>query len=148
MASEILFHAEEGGTLLPENLHAVLSQWIESVIVERGGEAGAVNYIFCGDNYLHQMNVEYLSHDTLTDIITFPYEHFPLVSGDLFISTERVADNANDRKISYSEELHRVIIHGVLHLCGQGDKTETEAAEMRKLEDWALGLRPDILLEK
>lgn len=93
------------------------------------------------------MNVEYLNHDTLTDIITFPYEHFPLVSGDLFISTERVTDNATDRKISYSEELHRVIIHGVLHLCGQGDKTETEAVEMRQLEDWALGVRPDLLLE-
>ncbi|WP_020571632.1 rRNA maturation RNase YbeY [Neolewinella persica] len=146
MATEILFHLEEGGTLLPENLHAVTSKWIESVIVERGGQAGAINYIFCGDDYLLQMNVEYLNHDTLTDIITFPYEHFPLVSGDLFISTERVTDNATDRAINYSEELHRVIIHGVLHLCGQGDKTEQEAEEMRQLEDWALSLRPDALL--
>ncbi|MFK8163325.1 MAG: rRNA maturation RNase YbeY [Lewinella sp.] len=147
MASEILFHVEEGGLALPENLHAVTSQWIDSVIVKREGKAGAINYIFCGDDYLHQMNVEFLSHDTLTDIITFPYEHFPLVSGDLFISTERVADNATDRKISYSEELHRVIIHGILHLCGQGDKTEAEATEMRQLEDWALGLRPPVLLK-
>lgn len=84
------------------------------------------------------MNVAYLQHDTLTDIITFPYEPFPLVSGDLFISTDRVADNATELGNSYKEELHRVIIHGILHLCGQGDKSDTEVAEMRKLEDWAL----------
>ncbi|MCL4165851.1 UNVERIFIED_CONTAM: hypothetical protein GTU68_001402 [Idotea baltica] len=147
MASEILFHVEEGGTPLPEDLRASTSQWIEKIITEREGKTGAINYIFCGDDYLHQMNVEYLSHDTLTDIITFPYEHFPLVSGDLFISTERVAENAVDRKIDYTEELHRVIIHGILHLCGQGDKTEAEASEMRQLEDWALGLRPESLKE-
>ena len=93
------------------------------------------------------MNVEFLDHDTLTDIITFPYETFPLVSGDLFISTERVADNAADLQVPYQDELHRVIIHGVLHLCGQGDKTEEQAVEMRRLEDWALGLRPEELLE-
>lgn len=91
------------------------------------------------------MNLEYLDHDTLTDIITFPYEEFPVVSGDLFISTERVADNAKDLLTNYTDELHRVIIHGVLHLCGQGDKTEAEADEMRRLEDWALGLRPATL---
>lgn len=141
MLPEILFHVEEGGKTLPENQHALLCSWIESVIVERGGEAGPINYIFCGDDYLHAMNVEYLEHDTLTDIITFPMADFPVVSGDLFISTERVADNASDLKSSYTDELHRVIIHGVLHLCGQGDKTEEQAAEMRKLEDWALGLR-------
>ncbi|MFT5997726.1 MAG: putative rRNA maturation factor [Neolewinella sp.] len=141
MTAEILFHVEEGGTALPQIAHAQVSSWINAVIDERGGKAGAINYILCGDDYLHQMNLEYLDHDTLTDIITFPYEHFPHISGDLFISTERVADNATDRKISYAEELHRVIIHGILHLCGQGDKTEAEATEMRKLENWALGLR-------
>jgi rRNA maturation RNase YbeY len=146
MASEILFHVEEGGTELPEGFHVQVSAWINTIITERGGKAGAINYIFCGDDYLHQMNMEYLDHDTLTDIITFPYEYFPLVSGDLFISTERVVDNAADRKIGYEEELHRVIIHGILHLCGQGDKTETEATEMRQLENWALGLRPEPLL--
>lgn len=146
MASEILFHVEEGGTEFPEVLHVQASAWIEAIITERGGKTGAINYIFCGDDYLHQMNVEYLDHDTLTDIITFPYEYFPLISGDLFISTERVADNAADREIGFEEELHRVIIHGILHLCGQGDKTEEEAAEMRQLENWALGLRPESLL--
>jgi rRNA maturation RNase YbeY len=148
MIAEILFHVEEGGTALPESLHAELSAWIKTIIDERGGKTGAINYIFCGDDYLHEMNVEYLEHDTLTDIITFPYEYFPLVSGDLFISTERVADNATDLKTSYEKELHRVIIHGVLHLCGQGDKTAIEATEMRRLEDWALSIRPVTMLQK
>lgn len=142
METEILFHEEEGGQILSEELQPAVRQWIESIVSERGGQVGAINYIFCGDEYLHQMNVEYLDHDTLTDIITFPYEAFPVVSGDLFISTERVADNANDLKTKYTDELHRVIIHGVLHLCGQGDKTDQEASEMRRLEDWALALRP------
>lgn len=137
-----MFHTEAGGTEVPTEQEPLLRQWIEAVIQRREGQTGAINYIFCGDEYLHQMNVEFLDHDTLTDIITFPYESFPLVSGDLFISTERVLDNAADLKLSYQDELHRVLIHGVLHLCGQGDKTEEQAAEMRRLEDWALGLRP------
>ncbi|TXF90625.1 rRNA maturation RNase YbeY [Neolewinella aurantiaca] len=146
MASEILFHTEEGGNPPAEGSWQELRTWIVAVITQRGGKASAINYIFCGDNYLHQMNVEYLDHDTLTDIITFPYEAFPLVSGDLFISTERVADNASDLGSSYTDELHRVIIHGILHLCGQGDKTDEEAKEMRELEDRALSLRPASLL--
>ncbi|WP_273447517.1 rRNA maturation RNase YbeY [Neolewinella agarilytica] len=146
MEQDILFHTETGGTEVPTAQEPLLRQWIETVIQRKEGQAGAINYIFCGDEYLHQMNVEFLDHDTLTDIITFPYETFPLVSGDLFISTERVADNAADLQVAYQDELHRVIIHGVLHLCGQGDKTEEQAAEMRKLEDWALELRPKELL--
>ncbi len=146
MSSDILFHVETGGYHLPEDQHLPLSNWITEVISARAGTAGNINYIFCGDTYLHKMNVEYLDHDTLTDIITFPMDEFPIVSGDLFISTERVADNARDLNVSFLEELHRVIIHGVLHLCGQGDKTEAEGQAMRALEDWALALRPANLL--
>ena len=146
MEHEILFHAEEGGTPPSEARQALLTEWIEAVIIAREGQPGNINYIFCGDDYLHRMNVEYLDHDTLTDIITFPYEVFPLVSGDLFISTERVADNAGELSTTYEDELHRVIIHGVLHLCGQGDKTEAEANDMRSLENWALSLRPEALI--
>jgi len=144
---EILFHLEEGGTGIPEAQQVQLAEWIDAVITARSGQTENINYILCGDEYLHRMNVEYLAHDTLTDIITFPMADFPAVSGDLFISTERVADNADDLGVSYEDELHRVIIHGVLHLCGQGDKTEQEAAEMRRQEEWALGLRPQLLLE-
>lgn len=146
MSSEILFHVESGGEKLPEELHGGLAEWISAVIAARDGKVGAINYIFCGDDYLHTMNVEYLDHDTLTDIITFPMDVFPVVAGDLFISTERVADNAKDLQVPFQEELHRVIIHGVLHLCGQGDKTDEQAADMRKLEDWALSLRSTSLL--
>ena len=135
----IHFH-EEGGTA-PTTPPDRLTGWIETVVRARGGRLGEVNYIFCSDDYLHQMNVEYLDHDTLTDIITFPYGDFPEVSGDLFISTERVADNAADFGEAYTDELHRVMIHGILHLCGQGDKGETEAADMRELERWALEQR-------
>ena len=106
-----------------------------------------MNYIFCSDDYLHAINLEYLQHDTLTDIITFPYAEFPLVSGDLFISTERVADNAAEFGELYPDELHRVMIHGVLHLLGQGDKVEADAQAMREAEQWALSLRTKALKE-
>lgn len=90
--------------------------------------------------------MEYLQHDTLTDIITFPYSDFPLISGDLFISTERIAENAEEFGERYADELHRVMIHGILHLCGQGDKSEEESRGMREQEQWALSLRPPTLL--
>ena len=139
--AELSFHEATGGQAPPEAQYDGLTHWIETVITERGGTLGVLTYIFCGDDYLHEMNVSYLDHDTLTDIITFPYGSFPEVSGDLFISTERVEENARELEVDYEEELHRVMIHGVLHLCGQGDKTEAEARAMRELEDWALGLR-------
>ena len=147
MEPEILFHTEAGGRALPEALHAAYAGWIDAVITARSGKTENLNYIFCGDDYLHRMNVEYLDHDTLTDIITFPMADFPAVSGDLFISTDRVADNAGDLGTTYQDELDRVIIHGVLHLCGQGDKTEVQAQEMRRLEDWALNLRAGFLAQ-
>jgi probable rRNA maturation factor len=142
---KILFHEERGGEAPAEERHQPLVNWITKVISLREGNVGDINSIFCGDDYLHEMNVQYLNHDTLTDIITFPYATFPEVSGDLFISTERVADNARQFSVEYTEELHRVIIHGILHLCGQSDKSPEEAEQMRALEQWALDLRPDVL---
>jgi rRNA maturation RNase YbeY len=111
------------------------------VIHDRGGEPGAINYIFCSDDYLHQINLTYLGHDTYTDIVTFPYGEFPVISGDLFISTERVRENAETYGQPYTDELQRVMIHGILHLCGQGDKTEEDSKRMRELEQHALDLR-------
>lgn len=146
MDYEIFFYTQDGGQPIDETTQSVLVKWIAAVVTARGGQTENLNYVFCGDDYLHRMNVEYLAHDTLTDIITFPMADFPAVSGDLFISTERVADNARNLDVSYTDELHRVIIHGVLHLCGQGDKTDAEAKRMRELEDWALGLRQEVLL--
>ena len=116
-----------------------LSLWIEKTIENEGATLGAVSYIFCSDDYLHQMNIEYLNHDTLTDVITFPYNDNP-IEGDIFISIDRVKDNAQDLNITFSDELHRVMIHGVLHLCGYSDETDEQEAEMRRKEDEYLKL--------
>ena len=117
--------------LVNQNL---LSSWIEKTIENEGAILGAVSYIFCSDDYLHQMNVEYLNHDTLTDVITFPYNDNP-IEGDIFISIDRVKDNAQDLAVAFDDELHRVMIHGVLHLCGYSDETDEQEAEMRQKED-------------
>ncbi|MBB4078775.1 rRNA maturation RNase YbeY [Lewinella aquimaris] len=140
----IEFHEEDGQ--LPRQPLPSLTAWIEEVVAQRGGQIGEVNYIFCSDDYLHRVNLQYLQHDTLTDIITFPYADFPTVTGDIFISTDRVADNATEFSERYQDELHRVMIHGILHLCGQADKSESEAAAMREREQWALSLRPADLI--
>ena len=134
---KILFHAEDVAFEL-ENTEGVV-RWIETVVAAEKKEVGEVSYIFCDDNYLHQLNVEYLNHDTLTDIITFPYADNP-IEGDIFISLDRVRDNAADFKVTFDNELHRVIIHGILHLCGYGDKTDIEAAAMRQKENDCLAL--------
>ncbi len=118
-----------------------LSNWIESVIRTEGKNLIELNFIFCSDNYLHHINVEYLDHDTLTDIITFPYSDPPKIHGDIFISVDRIKENAEKYETSFSNELHRVIIHGVLHLCGYGDKLPEEKTLMTQKENEALQLR-------
>lgn len=112
-----------------------LQSWIEGVISSENLELGEINYIFCDDDYLHNLNVEYLDHDTLTDVISFDYTVGNIIQGDIYISTERVADNAHDFEVAFSEELHRVMVHGVLHYCGYKDKTEAEAEAMRSMEN-------------
>jgi rRNA maturation RNase YbeY len=114
-----------------------VTKWIEQVIALEKKRLGGISYIFCSDDYLHKLNVQYLDHDTLTDILTFPYNRSP-IEGDIFISIDRVKDNAQDLNISFENELHRVIIHGVLHLCGYLDETDEEEEMMRKKEDEAL----------
>lgn len=109
-------------------------QWIDAVIESEGKESGEINYIFCDDEYLHNINMQYLNHDTLTDIISFDYSIGDLISGDIFVSIERVQDNAKDYEVSFNEELLRVLAHGVLHYCGYKDKTEDEALLMRTKE--------------
>lgn len=113
----------------------VYETWIESIIESEDKEVGEINYIFCDDEYLHKINVEYLDHDTLTDIISFDYTEGNLVQGDIFISVERVQDNTTDFNVSFEEELKRVMAHGVLHYCGYKDKSEADADLMRKKED-------------
>jgi probable rRNA maturation factor len=112
-----------------------LRQWISKVIESEGKTPGPVSFIFCSDEFLLKMNIEHLQHDYYTDIITFDYCEGKVVSGDLFISVDRVRDNASEMDIPFEVELHRVMVHGVLHLLGYGDKTETEEKAMRIRED-------------
>lgn len=119
---------------LPEQ-ETVFQTWIEKIIASEEKELGELNYIFCDDNYLHQINMQYLDHDTLTDIITFDYTEEQIISGDIFISVERVADNAKDFNVDFQTELLRVMAHGVLHLCGYKDKSDAESKQMRSKEE-------------
>lgn len=112
-----------------------ISSWITGVILEEGFKEEEINYVFCDDDYLHKMNVEFLDHDTLTDIISFDYTMGKLIAGDIFISVERVEDNAKDFNVDFFEELRRVIVHGVLHYCGYKDKTDDDAKTMRDREN-------------
>ncbi len=117
-----------------------LSVWIAEVIESEKKNEGEINYIFCDDEYLHKINLEYLSHDNLTDVISFDYSMGNEISGDIFISVERVQDNANDFKVSFETELKRVMVHGVLHYCGYKDKGEENQLLMRSKEDEKLAL--------
>ena len=114
------------------------SKWIRNCIEKEEFELGEINYVFCDDTYLHKMNVEFLQHDTLTDIISFDYTLGKLVGGDIFISIERVKENAEDFNVLFENELHRVIIHGVLHYMKYKDKTEAEKQIMRTKENDSL----------
>ncbi|MBO7629480.1 MAG: rRNA maturation RNase YbeY [Bacteroidales bacterium] len=120
----------------PQNI----KKWLVEVVKRRGKSVGNINYLFCGDEYLIEVNRQYLDHDTYTDIITFDYVAGGLISGDILISVERVGENAVKFGVPFEHELRRVIVHGVLHLLGQGDKTDDEAREMRRLEEEALAL--------
>jgi rRNA maturation RNase YbeY len=118
-----------------------VSDWISTTILNENCKVGEINYIFCDDDYLHKLNVEFLEHDTLTDIISFDYSVGKELHGDIYISIERVTDNAKDFNVDVSEELDRVMIHGVLHYCGFKDKTEEDAKLMREKENHYLSTR-------
>ncbi len=109
---------------------------LESLIVLENFKSGEITIVFCTDDYLLEMNKTYLNHDFYTDIITFDYSENGVISGDLFISVDRVNDNAGSFSVSVDNELKRVIYHGVLHLCGYKDKTEKEEKEMREKENF------------
>jgi len=116
----------------------VVAAWIAESIKSEEHSVEEINYIFCDDDYLHKLNVEFLNHDTLTDIISFDYSVGKIIQGDIFISVERVKENASDFEVPFLEELHRVIIHGVLHYCGYKDKTPKDALLMREKENFYL----------
>jgi len=134
----ISYYAETNFELEDENKTA---KWLEFCIDHESKELGEVCYIFCDDAYLLEKNLKYLKHNTLTDIISFDYTLDDYISGDIFISVERVHENASDLAISFKDELHRVMIHGILHYCGYKDKTEDDKKVMRAKEDYYLSLR-------
>lgn len=110
-------------------------RWLNTVALAEGFQIAELNYIFCSDEYLHKINVEYLEHDTYTDIITFDNsEEEKIISGDIFVSVERVEDNARSLNVVFQDELARVMVHGVLHLAGYLDETDEEEENMRRLE--------------
>lgn len=116
--------------------HKMLTKrWLKKVAETEGFKVNNLNYIFCTDEYLHKINVEYLAHDTYTDIITFDNsEDEDTIEGDIFVSIERVKENAQELSNAFDEEFKRVLVHGLLHLCGYNDHTDEEEAEMRVLE--------------
>lgn len=117
-----------------------ISHWISNVIKSEDKKEGEINYIFCDDEYLLQINQEHLQHDYYTDIISFDYTVGNEISGDMFISIERVKENAVDFNVSFEEELKRVLVHGVLHYCGYKDKSEDDELLMRSKEDEKLAM--------
>ena len=117
-----------------------VKKWIAELVKCHEKSVGNISYLFCDDEYMLEVNRHYLDHDTYTDIITFDYVVANLISGDIFISVDWVGENARLFGVEFERELHRVVIHGVLHLLGQGDKSDAEAAEMRRQEEEALSL--------
>lgn len=137
-AASVAFHSERIKFELKNR--SVLRDWICSVIQKEGRQPGELTYIFCSDAHLLKMNVKYLKHKTLTDIITFDYSEGKAVSGDIFISIPRVRENARKYGAAFEHELARVMVHGALHLIGYTDKKPSQKSRMRAREDHYLGL--------
>ena len=139
MGSQIVFHNEDVSYRLTQR--RALRAWFEQAFAKEKKAGGEINFIFCSDTHLHGINVQYLSHDTYTDIITFDYSDQEVIAGDIFISVDRVRENAKTFSVPLKDELHRVMIHGLLHLMGYKDKTDKEQEEMTAKEDYYLTLR-------
>ncbi|MBR1928759.1 MAG: rRNA maturation RNase YbeY [Paludibacteraceae bacterium] len=125
---------------MPSLNQELLKQWIEQVAAGYKCRIGTINYLFCTDEHILSVNRQFLSHDYYTDIITFDYSNNHILSGDIVISIDTIRSNAQLLGIEFQDELHRVIIHGVLHLTGQGDKTAEAEKIMHQKEDLALKL--------
>ena len=133
MNEEIInFYSENNFRLSEERQY---EEWLKEVISSEGKKIGEISFIFCDDEYLLEINQKYLDHDTYTDIISFDNSVGNILGGDIFISTERVMENAGNFNVSFDEELKRVMVHGVLHFCGYKDKTSGEKGLMRSKEE-------------
>lgn len=118
-----------------------LKLWIKAVAEKEKYLVGTINYVFCTDDELLDINIKHLNHNTYTDIITFDYTEGNTINSDIFISIDRITENAKKFEVDFETELHRVMIHGILHLCGYKDKSKEDAALMRKKENSSLKLR-------
>lgn len=134
----IFFHTEDLDFSLPDEPTTFIA-WLEKILAQEQKSRRRLTYVFCSDEYLHHLNLTYLQHDTYTDIITFPYDE-EIIEGDLFISIERVRENAATLEVPFEQELRRVMAHGLLHLCGYGDKTPEQQQQMREKEESCLSL--------
>ena len=135
---DIYFHKEGGKLRLPNT--QILSRWIERVVKMEGRDLGPLTFIYCSDEYLRAINCKYLKINKITDVITFEYNEDTMVSGDIFISVDRVRENASYYKIPLQTELRRVMVHGLLHLIGYCDKTAKDKSAMTEKEDLYLSL--------
>ena len=133
----INFHYELDFKLEDEQ---IINNWISEVIQSENCKEGEINYIFCDDDYLLKINQDFLDHDTYTDIISFDYSVGKELHGDIFISVERVRENAEKFEVVFNKELQRVIIHGILHYCGYKDKEQEDIAQMRSKENHYISL--------
>ncbi|MCU7614521.1 rRNA maturation RNase YbeY [Chryseobacterium sp. GMJ5] len=121
---------------VPHSVNTKYIKWLEEIIFAEEKKLGEINYIFCDDEFLLKINQDYLQHDYYTDIITFDSVKGKTISGEIFVSLQRISDNASTLSKNYEEELRRVLAHGILHLCGYKDKTEAQEIEMRSKEDY------------
>lgn len=131
---------------IPKFLKRKMTQWIKDTISNEGKVLGDITFIFCSDQYLLEVNKQYLNHDYFTDIITFDYVENNVISGDIFISCDRVKENAGEFNTGFDNELRRIIIHGVLHLVGYKDKNKKDKFLMTSKEDFYLNMLSDSLL--
>jgi probable rRNA maturation factor len=137
-SGEIHFNNIDSTTIVKHK--TALRKWVNTTIKKEGFVLGEISYNFCSDNTLLEINKQHLNHDFYTDIITFDLNESNYIIGDIYISTERVKENAKTQQTTYTNELHRVLVHGILHLCGYKDKTKKEATTMREKEDYYLSL--------
>jgi len=138
----IQFSNQETSFVLKNKLK--IQDWVRNILIEEGKQTGEITYIYCTDDYLLQLNIHYLNHHTLTDIITFDYSENAKISGDIFISVERIRENAETFSKSFNEELGRVMAHGVLHLVGYKDKSEEDKTRMTEKENQYLAQFPNL----
>ncbi len=139
-----MIHFTSENIEIPHLDQSLLQRWIKKTVAFYGKKVGTINYVFCDDKKIIEVNRQFLNHDYYTDIITFDYCKGKTVSSDLFISIDTVRSNAEKLNTDFNEELHRVIIHGVLHLCGEDDKTDKAQAEMTNAENKALKMLKEL----